>query len=487
MLVSPFRFEHELHDGNSNVHNNPNNKWGDKWGDNSNTTFTMKPNSKFSFGSISLTPITSKDHQTDSSHPLYKEPTHFSNTNITPISFKIPNKLPPKIIKSSITSNSNSIDHTNNYPEQLFHFQALSDTISLIIQPPNGKPTLHSTVSSQLVRHFKRTISSNYRLHGWRFKIYIDAFKTKSLEHDDCTLDEYGIKDQQTLYLELVNKSVEIKAIWGKTMTFTDLDPAQSILDLKIKIQKSAGIYHLHQRLLYNNKEIPNTVQIKDINVTLHLILKYPHLRHFNALLCNHDISVPQTPGILYKNMINQWRNSCNMKNGDSLKLEAVYKICKNYQQNLDIYNALMMLNKNGKSENQRILFHGTSLENVKRIMNTGFNRDYNVNSVYGKGTYFSNKARIAAKYCEKMEKKFEADKTIYVMLGCLTYIGEYTVGSLNMNDSSLFMDDCVTQYDSLVNRLDNPSIFVINRDYHSVPCFIIVYSRQNNGNNQFY
>ena len=46
------------------------------------------------------------------------------------------------------------------------------------------------------------------------------------------------------------------------------------------------------------------------------------------------------------------------------------------------------------------------------------------------------------------------------------------------MNEQELYKEDKVTQYDSLVNDLDNPSIFVINRDYHAVPIFVILFTK---------
>ena len=118
-------------------------------------------------------------------------------------------------------------------------------------------------------------------------------------------------------------------------------------------------------------------------------------------------------------------------------------------------------------------VYIGTTFENVSKIINTGFNRDYNITSVYGKGTYFSNQAKIAAQYCTTYD-----DRNVYAMLACRVYVGDSTVGSYYMKKSELYKEDKVTQYDSLVNNTKNPSIFVINRDYHAVPCYIIVFTQ---------
>ena len=49
------------------------------------------------------------------------------------------------------------------------------------------------------------------------------------------------------------------------------------------------------------------------------------------------------------------------------------------------------------------------------------------------------------------------------------------------MKDDKLFMDDGQTRYDSLVNDINNRTIFVINRDYRAVPCFILLFTLQQN------
>ena len=86
-------------------------------------------------------------------------------------------------------------------------------------------------------------------------------------------------------------------------------------------------------------------------------------------------------------------------------------------------------------------------------------------------GTHFSSKANIAANYC----REYEDSNYVYAMIACKTYVGDSTVGTMDMNDSELYKDEKVTQCDSLVNDKDDPTIIVINRDYHVVPCFVIV------------
>ena len=55
--------------------------------------------------------------------------------------------------------------------------------------------------------------------------------------------------------------------------------------------------------------------------------------------------------------------------------------------------------------------------------------------------------------------------------------ICEYTLGDKEMDNSLLFKSDQITQYDSLVNDMDNPTIFVINRDYHAFSVYIMLFN----------
>jgi len=117
----------------------------------------------------------------------------------------------------------------------------------------------------------------------------------------------------------------------------------------------------------------------------------------------------------------------------------------------------------------ERTLFHGTSPQNVVKILRSGFNRDFNSRSAYGKGTYFSSMASESAKYCRQHKG---ADNGDYVMLFCRVIVGEYAVGT--PHSRTQYKNDGKTQYDSFVNRLDRPTIFVINRDYHAIPTHIV-------------
>ena len=66
-------------------------------------------------------------------------------------------------------------------------------------------------------------------------------------------------------------------------------------------------------------------------------------------------------------------------------------------------------------------------------------------------------------------------------MFICRVYIGDYCVGYRNMKLSALYRSDNPSiQYDSFVNDIYNPSIFVINRDYHAFSTHLIEFKIKN-------
>ena len=178
------------------------------------------------------------------------------------------------------------------------------------------------------------------------------------------------------------------------------------------------------------------------------------------------------------KKIYNKFRETMSE---DTFEVIELKRIKKTVSQN-EMYRALLKAKtKELKNRNvqqiERVLFHGTSFKNVDSIINNGFNRDFNRTHLYGKGTYFSSRASVSAGYCycdddDDPEKK--------VMLVCKVIVGEYCVGRSDMDGSSVpYKADKKTRYESCVNTMVNPTIFVINRDYHAIATHIITFKNK--------
>ncbi|XP_069010893.1 poly(ADP-ribose) polymerase family member 14-related sequence 1 isoform X2 [Embiotoca jacksoni] len=134
-----------------------------------------------------------------------------------------------------------------------------------------------------------------------------------------------------------------------------------------------------------------------------------------------------------------------------------------------------LMEKTNGHKNNEKRLFHGTCEDTVPTINMHGFNRSYAGKNAaaYGNGTYFA----VNAKYSEHdtySKPNKNQEKFMYV---CRVLTGDFTTGQSGMitpppkaGATSLQM------YDSVVDKMANPTMFVIFHDAHAYPEYLITF-----------
>ncbi|XP_074863598.1 protein mono-ADP-ribosyltransferase PARP12-like [Carettochelys insculpta] len=131
-----------------------------------------------------------------------------------------------------------------------------------------------------------------------------------------------------------------------------------------------------------------------------------------------------------------------------------------------------MQKTNGGKDVSERFLFHGTSKKHIDAICQQNF--DWRIcglhGTAYGKGSYFARDASYSDNYSK-------TDTNIKTMFLARVLVGDFTLGSSSYlrppaKDNNNF-------YDSCVNSLSNPSIFVIFEKHQIYPEYLIEYMDQ--------
>ncbi|XP_019208958.1 poly [ADP-ribose] polymerase 14 isoform X6 [Oreochromis niloticus] len=123
----------------------------------------------------------------------------------------------------------------------------------------------------------------------------------------------------------------------------------------------------------------------------------------------------------------------------------------------------------------EKLLYHGTTQENCNSIMKTGFNRRFagqNATS-YGRGTYFAVNANYSA---HPGYSKPAADGS-QLMFVARVLTGVYTQGRHDMKvPPPRSPQQPHDRYDSVVDRIDNPSMYVVFHDNQAYPDYLITF-----------
>ncbi|XP_047241286.1 protein mono-ADP-ribosyltransferase PARP14-like [Girardinichthys multiradiatus] len=129
--------------------------------------------------------------------------------------------------------------------------------------------------------------------------------------------------------------------------------------------------------------------------------------------------------------------------------------------------------NKKDGGAGESLLYHGTSQENLDSIKTKGFNRSFSGKhaTLYGHGTYFAVNASYSVSYSNPAA---DGTQTMFV---ARVLTGRYTPGRSDMRvPPPRNSQQPYDRYDSLVDRMDNPAIFIVFHDSQAYPDYLITF-----------
>ncbi|XP_020782152.2 protein mono-ADP-ribosyltransferase PARP12-like isoform X2 [Boleophthalmus pectinirostris] len=156
------------------------------------------------------------------------------------------------------------------------------------------------------------------------------------------------------------------------------------------------------------------------------------------------------------------------MKGFDILKIERIQN--KAVWEAFQLQKNQMKDKNNGQPVAEKKLFHGTDPSHVETICATNFDwRVCGVNgTIYGQGSYFARDAKYSHSYTGTSLDRF--------MFVSRVLIGEYTRGSSEYRRPPSKDGSNVNLYDSCVDDVMNPSIFVVFEKQQIYPEYVLQY-----------
>lgn len=151
----------------------------------------------------------------------------------------------------------------------------------------------------------------------------------------------------------------------------------------------------------------------------------------------------------------------------ERIQNEAVFEVYAVQQRKMDESGA--------HGSNEMLLFHGTAEVNCQAINHKGFNRSYSwqKNTLYGKGVYFAKDANYSA----RPQYSQPGPTSLRHMYLARVLVGEYTVGKKDIIvPPSKTQNDLTDTYDSVVDQMPSPEIFVVFHDLQCYPEYLITF-----------
>ncbi|KAK3568803.1 hypothetical protein QTP86_017403 [Hemibagrus guttatus] len=396
--------------------------------------------------------------------------------------FVIENKMETAACFSICGPSQNAVDATNQFLVKLIAeeqaFQTISDSMILKL----------SDKDRQRIQELQRTLNIN-------MKIEHEAQADKGAVSDEVKLTVEGLSRDVLMVVGEINEM--LKATREEVNLNKNIELTAEMVDWQYK---QGGKFHsfdqatnfkLEEAINLNHQEVDinfqkqvykvrmpegpavsassgNQMEIRRVD-KLRATENFP--KEWEVMASNelHKVCPLQVGSQEYNDVLGNFKKTCN-NNVLSIARIQNPRMWKNYQNNKQYMEQM-----NGHLNNEKTLFHGTREDSINHINQNGFNRSYAGKNAtaYGKGTYFALNASYSANNTYSVPNA-QGHKHMYY---CRVLTGEYTVGNSAMIDPPPKTVNGTDLYDTVVDNTAAPTIFVVFRDYHAYPDYLITFT----------
>ncbi|KAJ7407734.1 hypothetical protein WISP_124915 [Willisornis vidua] len=230
---------------------------------------------------------------------------------------------------------------------------------------------------------------------------------------------------------------------------------------LDVKINKKN--YRVDLNTLQAHDDQGKTINIQRVSKNEELPKEWEDMQNEWVKLVNLKPSHPE-----YKEVEKKFRTTCT-----NFTIEKIERV-----QNPHLWQAYQLkkksLCKKNKSENnEKLLFHGTAESSLSKINASGFDRGFAGKNAaaFGNGTYFAAHASYSAQDVYSVPDR-NGKKHIYL---ARVLTGQFCAGKPGLKTAPpKNTADPPDLYDSVVNNVSNPTVFVIFNDIQAYPEYLI-------------